>query len=127
MSHLRLILFEFAFFFFITATGQQNRQGIISGIIKDAQTRSPLTEAVITVSSTAFVGQKFALTDSLGMFKVTNLPAGNYTISFEMEGYEKLVRDSITLDNEMNVALSFDMTKGRKKNRKNQVQVTSYK
>ena len=127
MRYIKPILFIVTVFLFIIVLGQQNKQVIISGTIKDAQTKSPLTEAVITLRSTAFAGQKFSLTDSAGLYKVANLPAGNYTIVFEMEGYEKIVQDSLILKDGMAVNLNYEMIKGRKKSRKSQVQVTRYR
>ncbi|GEO10343.1 hypothetical protein SAE01_28390 [Segetibacter aerophilus] len=87
---------------------------IISGIVKDARSKTPLNEAVVTLSSSAFQGQKFALTDSTGMYSVRNLPAGNYKIAFEMEGYEKFTQENIALQPGMSLGVSFEMVKARK-------------
>lgn len=97
-----------------SALAQEKKVAVISGVVKDARTKSPLNEAVVTLSSNAFKGQKFALTDSTGMYKVGNLPAGYYTISFEMEGYEKFVQDSIKLQEGMSLGVSFQMARERK-------------
>ena len=99
---------------FFTVIGQEKKQGIISGVVKDARSKSPLNEAVVTLTSNAFKGQKFALTDSTGMYKVSNLPAGYYTVAFEMEGYEKFVQDSIKLQEGMSLGVSFQMARERK-------------
>lgn len=104
---------------FFGASGQQKNDGIISGIIKDSQTKSPLNEAVITVSSNAFKGQKYALTNSKSIFAINNLPPGAYIVSFEMEGYEKYVHQSIALKDSMTAEVSHDMVKkGRKAGKK---------
>ena len=100
------------------AFAQEKKPAVISGVVKDARTKSPLNEAVVTLSSNAFSGQKFALTDSTGMYKVANLPAGYYTVSFEMEGYEKFVQDSIALKEGMSLGVSFQMVKQRRGSRK---------
>lgn len=121
-----LLLFGTVILFFVTSA-QSLKQGIIVGTIRDARTKSPLTEAVVTVSSNAFQGQKFALTDSTGTYKVNNLPAGNYKLSFEMEGYEKFLQDSITLKDGMTVSINYDMLKEKKRNSKNQAQTTSFR
>jgi hypothetical protein len=96
----------------------QQNSAAITGTIKDANSKSPIIEAVITLSSTAFKGQKFAVTDSTGMYRITNLPPGNYTISFEMEGYEKIVRENIPLQEGMSVGVDYEMVKERKRHRK---------
>jgi hypothetical protein len=96
------------------AFSQEKKTAVISGVLKDARSKTPLNEAVVTVSSSAFQGQKLALTDSTGMYRVSNLPAGNYIIGFEMEGYEKFIQENIALQPGMSVAVSFDMVKARK-------------
>jgi Ca-activated chloride channel family protein len=120
MLYKKLSLFFATAFLFTIAFGQEKKGGLISGAVKDARTKLPLIEAVITLSSNAFEGQKFALTDSTGTYSVKNLPAGNYTIAFEMEGYEKSTRDSVTLTDGMSLAVSFDMTKEKKRTAQSQ-------
>ena len=92
----------------------QDKNGSIAGTVKDAATKNPLIEAVITLSSSAFVGQRLALTDSSGMYKIDNLPAGFYTIIFEMEGYRKFIKDSIQLSKAMPMGVSLEMVRERR-------------
>lgn len=127
MIYKKLLLFFVAAFLLFTVFSQEGKRGIIGGMIKDAKTKSPLIEAVITVSSSAFEGQKFAVTDTSGKYKINNLPAGKYSITFEMEGYEKHVQDNISLKEGMSVAVSYEMAKEKKRSSKNKVQVASYK
>ncbi len=127
MVYKKLLLFFVAAFLLFPVFSQEGKHGIISGVIKDAKTKSPLIEAVITVNSNAFEGQKFAVTDTSGKYKIINLPAGIYSVSFEMEGYEKYVQASITLKEGMSLAVSYEMMKEQKRSRKNKLQVTSYK
>lgn len=127
MTYKKLLLFFVAAFLFFNLFSQEGKRGNITGIIKDAQTKSPLKEAVITLSSSAFEGQKFAVTDTLGKYKINNLPAGNYSVSFEMEGYQKFVRSSIDLKEGMSVAVNYEMMKELKKRNKNQQKVAIYR
>ena len=69
MIFKKLLLLFVATFLFFTVFSQQKKPAIISGMVKDARTKTPLNEAVITLSSNAFQGQKFALTDSSGMYR----------------------------------------------------------
>ena len=114
MSLKKSMLLIAAIVLLVPVFAQEKKAAIISGVVKDARTKSPLNEAVVTLSSSAFKGQKFALTDSTGMYKVSNLPAGFYTITFEMEGYEKFVQDSIKLQEGMSLGVSFQMARERK-------------
>lgn len=114
MNLKRPLAAVFAVFFFLSAFSQEKKPAVISGVIKDARTKSPLNEAVITLSSSAFQGQKFALTDSSGKYRIRNLPAGSYTISFEMEGYEKFTQENVEVQEGMSLGVSFEMVKERK-------------
>lgn len=114
MKLLAIVHLIVAIFLFFPAVAQEKKMAIISGSVKDARSKAPLNEAVVTLSSDAFKGQKFALTDSTGMYRVSNLPAGSYTIAFEMEGYEKFVQENIVLRQGMSLGVSFQMVKERK-------------
>ncbi len=114
MRYKNLLLAFVTAFSFFTVYSKQIKQGVITGIVKDANTKSPITEAVITLSSSAFKGQKLAVTDSAGVYKINNLPPGNYSIMFEMEGYKKFVRDSLTLKDGMSLGVNYEMVKERK-------------
>jgi len=117
MKCRKLLTGIFAIFFCLIAFAQDKKSATIGGSVKDAHTKLPLVEAVVTLSSTAFEGQKFALTDSTGMYRIANLPAGTYMIAFEMEGYEKFVQPNIALQEGMSLGVSFEMIKERKKQR----------
>ena len=98
--------------------GQQKKPAIVSGIVKDARTKAPLIEAVVTLKSDAFEGEKYAVTDSTGMYRINNLPPGTYTVSFEMEGYEKFSKDGIVVVPGMSLGVSFEMIKEQKRMKK---------
>ena len=91
----------------------QEKPSSIAGYVKDSRSKTPLVEAVVTISSSAFEGQKFAVTDSTGLYKIMNLPAGIYSVSFEMEGFKKYTQDSVRLTNGMSLGVSFEMARER--------------
>jgi Ca-activated chloride channel family protein len=93
------------------AYSQDKKPAAIGGFVKDARTKAPLKEAVVTVSSDAFEGQKWVLTDTTGLYRISNLPAGNYIISFEMDGYKKFTQENIFLKEGMSLGVSFEMIK----------------
>ena len=102
------------------AHAQEKKLAIISGVLKDARSKLPLNEAIITLSSSSFKGQKIALTDSSGKYRINNLPAGTYTISFEMEGYEKFTHENLLVREGMSLGVSFEMAKERKNVKKSE-------
>jgi hypothetical protein len=112
MRFKNLLLLSTAVLLFSLAFSQR-KNGIIAGYVKDASSRTPLFEAVITVSSPALDGKKFAVTDSTGLYKIPDLPPGLYTVSFEMEGFKTFSRENIQLAEGMSLGVSFEMAKDR--------------
>ena len=103
------------FFLGNTLMAQAGKTGAISGYVKDSHNKNVLIEAVVTITSNAFTGSKFALTDSTGIYSVKNLPAGTYTVSFEMEGYKKFTQENIVLKEGQMIGVSFQMAREAKK------------
>ncbi len=99
----------------IAAFSQQENAASITGTVIDAHTRMPIPEAVVTLKSNSFKGEKYILTDSAGSYRINNLPAGVYHISFEMEGYATFTKDSIVVSQGMALAMSYGLTKERRK------------
>lgn len=66
----------------------------VRGVVVDKATNEPLIGAVIRVAGTQ---DQVVLTDSIGGFKLENLPTGAYTISINYLGYLPEVIDSIRL------------------------------
>ncbi len=115
MRSKKLIFFFIAVFISIAAFSQEKKLTILSGTIKDALTKLPLPEAVVTLKSDAFKGEKYTLTDSAGMYRISNLNPGTYSITFEMEGYEKFFKDGIVVSPGNSLGVSFEMIKEQKK------------
>lgn len=108
-----------AIFLLYPVFSQEKKKAMISGYVQDSRTKSPLYEAVVTLQSTAFTGQRFAVTDSLGKYQIDNLPKGTYTISFEMEGYKKFTKDSIAVPEGMSLGISFQMAREGRERKQN--------
>jgi hypothetical protein len=117
MSFKKLLLIMVAILLVVSTYAQDKKPGTITGVVKEAGSKLPLFEAVVTLSSDAFKGQRFALTDSAGNYRVSNLPAGNYSVYFEMEGYEKFVKNDVIVEQGMSVNVSSEMVKERKMTR----------
>ena len=116
MGEIRVVaMLATIFFLGISLMAQAGKTGAISGYVKDSHNKNVLIEAVITITSNAFTGSKFALTDSTGIYSVKNLPAGTYTVSFEMEGYKKFTQENILLKEGQMLGVSFQMAREAKK------------
>ncbi|MBS2021934.1 MAG: TonB-dependent receptor, partial [Deltaproteobacteria bacterium] len=71
--------------------------GALAGQIIDAQTQNPVADAVVIATSPALQGEQTAVTDATGSFEITLLPAGNYTLNIQREGYKANTSDGLTV------------------------------
>lgn len=71
--------------------------GIISGVVKDAESGKPLSGANIIISGT----ELSTVTNSKGYFVFTNIAPGEYNIDAQMVGYSKKTANAVqvTMDN----------------------------
>lgn len=97
---------------------QSANTAIVSGKIKDLYSKKPIREAVVTLASNAYTGERYAVTDATGKYMFTGLPQGIYHISFEMEGYEKFKRDSIPIAEGMSLVFNYPIVRKNSKKKK---------
>src|SRR5947208_15645480 len=74
----------------------QVEQGRLLGTVKDAQ-GGVLPGATVTATSPALIGQRTALTEPDGRYLLTNLPSGQYSLRFELQGFQPFTRQHILL------------------------------
>ena len=70
---------------------------VITGKIINTADKQPLQDAVVTATSPSLQGEQTVLTDGSGMYRIPQLPPGNYTIRVEREGFRPYARDNIQL------------------------------
>jgi TonB family protein len=80
-----------------TSALAQTAMGSVAGVVVDAATQAPLADVRVTARSTAMVGEQSAITDSDGVFEMTFLPAGFYTLVLRRDGYQAFAADGLTL------------------------------
>jgi TonB family protein len=66
----------------------QTEPSILSGVVIDAATSTPIAEAVVAARSPALPGEQRAVTDADGAFEMTLLPAGTYSLVVTRSGFE---------------------------------------
>jgi hypothetical protein len=110
---MRKGFFLFFLLFIALAGFSQKKAGIITGSVKSSATKLPLFEAVITLSSPVLEGKKYAVTDSTGVYKISNLPKGTYAITIEMEGFDTIDLDNIFLPEGMSQGVSVEMRRAK--------------
>jgi TonB family protein len=71
--------------------------GIISGVVLDATTRVPLPGTLVTARSPALLGEQSAVTDESGVFEMTMLAPGTYSLAVQHEGFMPFSPDGIVV------------------------------
>jgi hypothetical protein len=79
----------------LTARAQIN-PGHLTGIVKDAQ-GAVLPGVTVTATSPALLGAQSVTSEAGGEYRFPSLPAGTYTLTFELSGFQTLKRENITL------------------------------
>jgi hypothetical protein len=90
----------------LTARAQINPSHL-TGTVKDAQ-GAVLPGVTVTATSPALLGAQSVTSEVGGEYRFPNLPAGTYTLTFELPGFQTQKRESIVLATAQ--TLSVDMT-----------------
>jgi len=105
-----LVLAAFALALPSLVTAQGNPTGTLSGQVLDPAGLA-LPGVTVTVSSPALQGTRSAVTSPHGDYIIPFLPAGEYTVSFELSGFRKLqkklrlqVAETVPLDAQLSVS-----------------------
>ena len=70
---------------------------VITGTVTDAATGKPVPDVVVTAKSPALQGEEVVVTDAAGLYRLAQLPPGEYTIKLEKESYKPFSRAEITV------------------------------
>jgi outer membrane receptor protein involved in Fe transport len=82
---------------------------VLTGRVIDASTRTPVADVVVTVTSPALQGEETAVTDANGLFRVQNLPPGDYTIRLDKETYRPYARAGVALRADVTLRLDAEL------------------
>jgi len=90
-------LLAFAVVFALAAPAwAQNVASHLTGTVKDAQ-GAVLPGVTVTATSPALIGSQVSVTGSNGSYLFLSLPAGVYTVKFELSGFQTYARSNINL------------------------------
>src|SRR5438045_548298 len=82
--------------FFPTATRAQQNSGI-AGAVKDS-TGKAVAGVIVEATSPALIERtRNVITDGQGLFQLTSLPPGTYSVTFKAPGFVTLKNDGIEL------------------------------
>ncbi|HMK73411.1 MAG TPA: carboxypeptidase-like regulatory domain-containing protein, partial [Myxococcaceae bacterium] len=65
------------------------------GDVVDAATKKPVAGVLVTATSPSFQGEKTAVTDEAGAYRIPQLAQGTYTLRFDRESYQPYDRPDI--------------------------------
>src|SRR3954470_9460815 len=71
--------------------------GTITGEVRDAASGKPLAFVVVTATSPALQGEELVATDASGVFRIPNLPPGEYSLRYELASFRVLTRAGVLL------------------------------
>jgi hypothetical protein len=74
----------------------QSTPSHLVGVVKDAQ-GAVLPGVTVTATSPALIGSQTVVSEANGSYRFPSLPAGTYTVKFELSGFKTLTRSGINL------------------------------
>jgi len=80
----------------VFAQGGAGSTGSIQGEVTD-ESGGVLPGVAVTVSGTAMMGTRTDTTNGQGIFRFAGLPAGTYTVKFELAGFAPTTKDNIRI------------------------------
>ncbi|MBI4478247.1 MAG: TonB-dependent receptor [Acidobacteria bacterium] len=78
------------------ALAQGPTTGSINGTVTD-NTNAVLPGVTVTTTSPAMMGSQVAVTNEQGQYRFPSLPPGTYTLTFEIAGFGRVVREGIVV------------------------------
>ena len=96
---------------FTSTASAQFERGTISGTVKDAS-GGVVPGVTITATNLATQSPSVAVSDATGFYTFPNLRPGQYTLSAELEGFKKAVRESLQLDAAGALTIDFTLEAG---------------
>src|SRR6185437_7401710 len=74
----------------------QNVTSHLTGTVRDAQ-GGVLPGVTVTATSPALIGSQVAVSEANGTYLFPSLPAGTYTLKFDLQGFQTFTRGNIVL------------------------------
>ncbi len=108
----QLTLLAGTFFFALSFTGRAQDQATLVGSVSDA-TGAVVPGAKVAVSNPDTSFARELVTNSAGEFTAAKIPIGNYVVTVEAAGFQKLVRTGIVLNVGQTLRVDLQMTLGQ--------------
>ncbi len=82
---------------------------VITGTVRDASTRAPVADVVVTATSPALQGEQVIVTDATGQYRLPQLPPGDYALRFDRDAYKPYARGGVTLRVGSTIRVNIDL------------------
>ncbi|MDO8834948.1 MAG: TonB-dependent receptor [Vicinamibacterales bacterium] len=93
------------------ASAQTTADGSIRGYVKDEQ-GGVLPGVTLTAKSPTVGGVRSTVSDAAGFYRLLDLPPGEYAVTAELQGFARLVRESIVVRAGLNLGVDIVMKLG---------------
>src|SRR5205809_6223630 len=80
----------------VVPAGAQVSTGEINGKVVDG-TGAVLPGVSVTIAGAALIQPQTTVTAESGAYRFPSIPIGTYTVTFELAGFKKLVRDGVII------------------------------
>src|SRR3990170_2580546 len=107
----RSILLLLCFALMASPAAAQFDRSQVSGRVKDAQ-GGLVPGATVVATNLQTQLSSTAVTDETGFYTFPNLPPGRYSVTTELQGFKKAVRDEVPLDAAASITLDFTLEAG---------------
>jgi hypothetical protein len=89
------------------------QEGQIAGTVRDPSS-AVIPGVTVEVTSPALIEKvRSSITDSLGQYRITNLPVGTYKVTFSLTGFKKEEREDIELTSGFTASVNATMAVGQ--------------
>ena len=96
----------------IPTLAHAQRQSAIAGSVTDA-TGGVLPGVTVEATSPALIEQsRLVVTDGQGLYRLVDLRAGSYTVTFSLPGFRTVIREGIELESEFTAPVNVEMIVG---------------
>ena len=95
----------------LPAGAQTSTEGSIRGVIRDQQ-GAVLAGVTVTATSPTALGLHTVTSDSTGLYRLVNLPPGEYTIAATMDGFAPFSREHVLMRAGLNVGVDIALQLG---------------
>src|SRR5215471_12195779 len=104
-------LFALALTLFSSCAWPQTQLATVFGIVTDPR-GAVISGAQVTILNSSTGLKREASTDATGQFRIAGLPAGNYSVHVEKEGFQTQVREGVALSSASEIMMNLSLTVG---------------